>query len=386
MTLCINRFIPLLALALVLGIGVTHAALDSQILTPVFNQTDNTWGVNLEFKENDREAFAQTYTVNLCTNGYACPASHNALKVVIKMPALSATRIFINDTNLASYLRRPGDESRVPISFSDELPFGLVAQITSIRPSPDNVDLQLATLELSLSHAPYFGSRVEVNPTGDGFIPCRDRLSVGINAVRLNLAFNILDAEVLPVSVTSINVGCGKDSVGTALLFNLDEPDDNLLNDNGYDLMVFDTEGHPLAHFPLLRLQPRNNSAPLITSIAERPNYLPDPEGLEIKVLSVNVSDNNQVNVVSSLNVSNITLGYTVVRLNYSPCDSTLNDTLIAGNATAFTASFIDCQTPPALSTGVIVSAAIIPLLVVGGVGVGAALLGSLAYYRHNRH
>ena len=140
MTFSIKRFTALLALPLVLGIGLTYAAPDSLVQTPVFNQTDNTWGVNLEFGENERTAFNQTYTVNLCTNGYACPASHEALKVVVEMPALLFTRIYINDGNPGSYLYISGDESRLPILVGG-LPFGLVAQITSVRLSSNDTSL-----------------------------------------------------------------------------------------------------------------------------------------------------------------------------------------------------------------------------------------------------
>ena len=380
MTLSVKRFTALLALPLVLGIGLTYAAPDSLIQTPVLNQTDNTWGVNLTFGENEHAAFQQTYTVNLCTNGYACPANHDALKVVIEMPALLITRIFINGTELlGTYTHNPGDESRVPISISGDLPFGLVAQIASVRLSSNNVDLQLVTLSLLLSHAPYFG--LKVNPTENGFTPCRERLSVGNSITQLNLAFKTPnDAEVLPVNITSTDVGCGVDKAGTALFFNLDEPDDGLLKDNRYELKVFDTESRLLAHFPLLRLQPRDGSESLNASIVERTNNLPEPEGLEIKVLSVNVSDTHQVKVVSSLNVSNTTLGYAVVRLNDYPCNSTLNNTLVAEKATDFTASFVDCPT----SDGIIALAVILPVTAI--VGVVGILVGSAVYYRQRCH
>ena len=386
MTLSVKRFTAFLALPLVLGISLTHATPDSLVQTPVLNQTDNTWGVNLEFEKNESEsaAFQQTYIVNLCTNGYACPASHEALKVVVKMPELENIRIFINGDNIATYAYAGGDESRVPISVSGGLPLGLVAKITSVKLSDISPVLFSATLKLSLRDAPYFGSTMEVNPTEDGFTPCEDRLSVGNFGTLLNLAFKTAnDTEVLPMNITSTNVGCGMDSADTAdtaLFFNLDEPDDSLLKDNRYELRVFDTEARLLAHFPLLRLQPRDGSEPLNASITERPNYLPAPEGLEIKVLSVNVSDTHQVKVVSSLNVSDTTLSYAVVRLNDYPCNSTLNNTLVAEKATDFTASFVDCPT----SDGIIALAVILPVTAI--VGVVGILVGSAVYYRQRCH
>ena len=382
MTFSIKRLTALLALPLVLGISLTHAAPDSLVQTPVFNQADNTWGVNLTFGETEYDDFRQTYTVNLCTNGYACPASHNALKVVVKMPALTSTRIFINDIQQTeeAYSYSSGDENEVPISL-DSFTFLLGLQIISVRPFPDNQDMILTTLVLSLWHAPYLGSRIGINPTEDGFIPCRDRLSVGSNVIRLNLMFKTPDdAELLPMNITSANVGCGTDRADTALFFNLDEPDDSLLKDNRYELRVFDTEARLLAHFPLLRLQPRDGSEPLNASITERPNYLPAPEGLEIKVLSVNISDTHQVKVVSSLNVSDTTLSYAVVRLNDYPCNSTLNNTLVAEKATDFTASFVDCST----SDGIIALAVILPVTAI--IGVVGILVGSAVYYRHRCH
>ena len=388
MTLSIKRFTAFLALPLVLGISLTHAAPDSLVQTPVFNQTDSTWGVNLEFEKNESEsaAFQQTYIVNLCTNGYACPASHDALKVVIKMPELITTRILINDRNIATYSYTGGDASLVPISFYENLSFGLIAQITSVKQSNVNPILFSTTLKLSFRSAPYFGSTIEVNPTEDAFTPCGDKLLVGNFGTLLNLAFKTPnDAEVLPVNITSADVGCGIDRAGTALFFNLDEPDDGLLKDNRYELRVFDTEGQPQAHFPLLRLQPRDGSDPLNASIVERTNNLPEPEGLEIKVLSVNVSDTHQVKVVSSLNVSNTTLGYAVVRLNDYPCNSTLNNALVAENTTDFTASFVDCSTEVnPTSDGIIALAVILPVTAI--IGVVGILVGSAVYYRHRCH
>ena len=386
MTFSIKRFTAFLALSLVLGIGLTHSAPDSLVQTPVLNQTDNTWGVNLTFGENELAAFQQTYTVNLCTNGYACPASHEALNVVVKVPELPSTRIFINGNSIATYGYTNGDESRVPILLYENLSFGLIAKITSGKESDIDPILASTTLKLSLRSAPYFGSTMEVNPTEDGFTPCGDRLSVGNFGILLNLAFKTPnDAEVLPVNITSTDVGCGVDKVGTALFFNLDEPDDGLLKDNRYELKVFDTEGQLLAHFPLLRLQPRDGSESLNASIVERTNNLPAPEGLEIKVLSVNVSDTHQVKVVSSLNVSDTTLSYAVVRLNDYPCNSTLNNTLVAENATDFTASFVDCPTEVnSTSDGIIALAVILPVTAI--VGVVGILVGSAVYYRHRCH
>ena len=386
MTLSVKRFTALLALPLVLGIGLTYAAPDSLIQTPVLNQTDNTWGVNLTFGENEHAAFQQTYTVNLCTNGYACPASHEALKVVVKMPILPIARIFINGNSIATYGYTNGDESRVPILLYENLSFGLIAKIASGKPSDIDPILASTTLELSLRSAPYFGSTMEVNPTEDGFTPCGDRLSVGNFGTLLNLAFKTPnDAEVLPMNITSVDVGCGMDRADLALFFNLDEPDDGLLKDNRYELRVFDTEGQPQAHFPLLRLQPRDGSEPLNASIAERLNYLPAPEGVEIKVLSVNVSDTHQVKVVSSLNVPNTTLSYAVVRLNDYPCNSTLNNTLVAEKATDFTASFVDCSTEVnPTSDGIIALAVILPVTAI--IGVVGILVGSAVYYRHRCH
>ena len=386
MTFSIKRLTALLALPLVLGISLTHAAPDSLVQTPVFNQADNTWGVNLTFGETEYDDFQQTYTVNLCTNGYACPASHAALKVGVKMPSLTDTRIFINSTQVGSYLYNPGDESNVPIPLYQNISFGLIAQIISLRQSTVNGDFVSTTLELSLGGAPYFGSTNGVNSTEDGFIPCGDRLSLGTLATQLNLAFKTpSDAEVLPMNITSVDVGCGMDRADIALFFNLDEPDDGLLKDNRYELRVFNAEGQPQAHFPLLRLQPRDGSEPLNVSIAERLNYLPAPEGLEIKVLSVNVSDTHQVKVISSLNVPNTTLSYAIVRLNDYPCNSTLNNALVAENATDFTASFVDCPTEvnPS-SAGIIALAVILPVTAI--IGVVGILVGSAVYYRHRCH
>ena len=137
------------------------------------------------------------------------------------------------------------------------------------------------------------------------------------------------------------------DRADTALFFNLDEPDDSFLRDNRYELRVFDTEGQPQAHFPLLRLQPRDGSDPL--------------------------------------NVSNTTLGYAVVRLNDYPCNSTLNNTLVAEKATDFTASFVDCSTEVnPTSDGIIALAVILPVTAI--VGVVGILVGSAVYYRHRCH
>ena len=341
-------YIHLLTLFFVLGAELVSAASDLN-LYPVFDERQNQQVIVLNFGIDEIEDFQRKHIIHLCGAGYSCPANHESLRIDIRTVELPATliNIYVNDNQVvnASYSTDPITPSHTRYS-EDFDSLGMTVNFTRAF-FPTNASNRASfALRLSLKNAPYFGQQKVDN----GLKPCQSTLSVGSSDIKLPLSFKKTGEapHQVPVNITSSDILCG--TASATLSFNYEPRDtnnpipteDTIPTDDSYELLLFDEQNQLLARYLILRLNPLNDSEAVNFSpnATERVNILPAPEGLDLKLEVSPVitnAGNIHVDLITSVNVSNITLNYALIRLNNHPCSPTLNESELAGMAVPFT-------------------------------------------------